>query len=55
MTFSFADYRKTGSVMLPFYFEIGTYLKLRLNEIKLNVEIDASRFEKKKNCFDVAN
>jgi hypothetical protein len=52
---TFSDYRKVGDVMLPFGIERDYLMKVKLDEILLNPAIDAARFIKKQNCFNIAN
>ena len=49
---SFSDYRKVGNLMLPYQIDISGFLKVRLDEVKLNPVIDPSFFTKKVACFD---
>ena len=49
---SYSDYRKVGDVMLPFHVEIERVFDIKLNNIRLNVPIDESNFQKKENCYD---
>ena len=52
---SFDDYRKTGDLMLPFIIEREAIMTIKLDEIKLNPQIENSKFNRKENCFDQSN
>jgi Periplasmic protease len=49
---SFGDYRKIGGLSLPFAIDQSGYIKIQLDEIKINTPIDQSLFTKKIACFD---
>lgn len=49
---TFGDYRKVGTIMLPFHVAIERTYDIELSEIKLNIPVDESHFKKKENCFD---
>lgn len=51
-TISYSDFRKVGNLMIPFQVESGRTMTLRLDEVKLNTEIDASVFRPKEYCYD---
>ncbi len=48
----FSDYRKVGDVLLPFHINRDDTITYRYSEMELNLEINDSFFEQKKNCFD---
>ena len=52
VTISYSDFRKVGNLMLPFQIENGRFMTIRLDEVKVNTEIDASVFRPKEHCFD---
>jgi len=49
---SFGDYRKIEGLSLPFAIDQSGYIKIQLDEIKVNTPIDQSLFTKKISCFD---
>jgi hypothetical protein len=49
---SFSDYRKVGSLLLPFNIDQTGIINIDLDAIEINVKTDASLFEKKENCYD---
>ena len=51
----FSDYRKTGDMTLPFQIERQNMMRIRFDDIKLNMPVDDSKFAKKINCYDVPN
>ncbi|MEP6705748.1 MAG: S41 family peptidase, partial [Acidobacteriota bacterium] len=51
-TISYSDYRKVGSVMLPFNVGEGSAMTITFDDIRLNPEIDASVFQPRNHCFD---
>lgn len=51
----FDDYRAVEKMMLPFSISRGSFMKIELNEIKLNSPIDESNFLVRENCYDKAN
>ena len=52
VTISYSDFRKVGNLMLPFQIENGRFMTIRLDEVKVNTQIDASVFRPKEHCFD---
>ncbi|HKX84242.1 MAG TPA: S41 family peptidase [Pyrinomonadaceae bacterium] len=52
---SFGDYRKTGAIMLPYRIERERIMNIILDSVKVNSAIDPLNFERKQNCFDIAN
>jgi carboxyl-terminal processing protease len=52
VTLSYDDFRKVGNFMLPFRVENGSFLTIRLDELKLNEPIDPAIFQHKDYCFD---
>jgi carboxyl-terminal processing protease len=51
----FDDYRAVGKVLLPYNINRGSFMKLQLNEIKLNVPIADDNFAESENCYDRVN
>ena len=51
----FDDYRPVEKVRLPFVFNRGSVMNIRLDEIKLNSPIAESNFAVSENCYDRAN
>lgn len=51
-TISYSDFRKVGKLMLPFQVESGRSMTFRLDQVKVNTEIDASVFQPKEHCYD---
>jgi carboxyl-terminal processing protease len=49
---SFGDYRKVGSLTLPFKIDQGSTLNVQLDTVKINEPIDPSFFAKRVACFD---
>lgn len=46
------DYRRVENVMLPFHILKQPLVDVRLDEIKINVPIEAGNFTAKENCYD---
>lgn len=51
----FDDYRPVGKVKLPFNINRGSFMKIQLDEIKLNAPIAEGNFVESENCYDKAN
>lgn len=52
---SFGDYRREGDLTLPYMIDRENFMKITLDDIKINQPIDPSKFSKKERCFDRAN
>jgi hypothetical protein len=50
---TYSDYRKTGSLLLPYKIETGSTFSILLGTISLNVTIDEAVFRRKQHCFDL--
>jgi carboxyl-terminal processing protease len=51
----FDDYRQVEKVMLPFNINRGSFMNIRLDEIKLNAPIADGNFVESENCYDKVN
>jgi hypothetical protein len=51
-TYAFGEYKKIGNVVLPFAIDIDPLMRIRLDTIDLNGEVDPANFERKEKCFD---
>jgi hypothetical protein len=50
--YAFADYRKVGNIVLPVQIDIDPLMRIRLDSVNINGEVDPANFERKENCFD---
>ncbi|MGI8811955.1 MAG: S41 family peptidase [Pyrinomonadaceae bacterium] len=48
----FSDYRKAGSLLLPYRIERERVMNITLDEVRVNDPIPPDNFSKKENCFD---